>query len=178
MSEDDSADLRELLEKQRVYECLLRYTRGMDRLDRDLTLSAYHDDAMEDHGAVVAPFHQFVDRVLEVHRRDDIATQHYLTNFSCEIDGAVAHAESYMFCYMVRRDGPDLCAFGRMVDRLEKRGGRWGIVDRVSIKEGAAEFSRFEGKGFYDILPHSLARRSRDRDDPSYRRPLAVARRT
>ena len=48
-------DVQELIDRQRIYECLLRYTRGMDRLDRELVLSAYHDDAVEDHGPVVSP---------------------------------------------------------------------------------------------------------------------------
>ncbi|MBW8783872.1 MAG: nuclear transport factor 2 family protein [Novosphingobium sp.] len=173
---DDETELRQLLEKQRIWECLLRYTRGMDRLDRELTLSAYHDGAMEDHGAVIAPYDQFVDRVLEVHRRDDVATQHYMTNFWCEVDGDAAHAETYMFCYMVKPVAPDICAFGRTVDRLEKRDGRWGIVDRVSIKEGITHFEQVEAGGFFAMKPQSLAQAARDRSDASYRRPVIVAR--
>ena len=32
----------ELMDRQRIWECMLRYARGMDRLDVDLVLSAYH----------------------------------------------------------------------------------------------------------------------------------------
>jgi hypothetical protein len=31
----------------------MRYSRGIDRLDRDMLLSAYHPDAIDDHGMFV-----------------------------------------------------------------------------------------------------------------------------
>ena len=37
--------LQELLDKQDITECLARFSRGMDRSDRECYLSAFHDDA-------------------------------------------------------------------------------------------------------------------------------------
>jgi hypothetical protein len=74
------ADVQELIDRQRIWECLLRYTRGMDRLDRDLVLSAYHPNAMEDHGAFMASCETFADQVLAFHRAEEILTQHIMSN--------------------------------------------------------------------------------------------------
>jgi hypothetical protein len=170
------ADVRELIDRQRIWECLLRYTRGMDRLDRDLALSAYHPDAMEDHGGFIAPCAVFVDQVLGFHREREIATQHILSNHQCEIDGDVAHAETYVGCYSVGANGKDSYGFGRFIDRLEKRDGRWALVDRVCTHEGMADLVRNQAEANFAPLPQSLSRQTRDRSDPVYRRPLRIAR--
>lgn len=172
---DNNADIHELIDRQRIWECLLRYTRGMDRLDRDLVLSAYHPDAMEDHGAFLAPCEIFADQVLAFHRDKQLLTQHIMTNHSCEIDGDVAHAETYVSCYAVDPDGKDSFSLGRFIDRLEKRNGRWGIVDRVSLNEGSADLTRSAG-AHPAKQPKSIAHSRRDRSDPCYRRPLRVNR--
>jgi hypothetical protein len=173
---DDSPELRELLDRQRIWECLLRYSRGMDRLDRELALSAYHPGAVEDHGAVISTCEEFVDRVLEFHRTREQLTQHILTNHSCEIDGDIAHTETYAHCFIVFPDGRNRISFGRFVDRLEKRDGRWGIVSRVSMPEGAIEVPRFDDRAGMANDPKTLSHPARDPSDPSYLRPLPLTR--
>jgi hypothetical protein len=168
------ADVQELIDRQRIWECLLRYTRGMDRLDRELVLSAYHPDGKEDHGAFIAPAEVFVDRVLAVHREQEQATQHIMTNHNCEIAGDVAHAETYVACYILDREGKGSYSLGRFCDRLEKRDGRWGIVDRVSIRTGATDFPDNGFSSGHVLKPESLGHSTRDRNDPSYIRPLKV----
>jgi hypothetical protein len=170
------ADLQEMLDHQRILECLLRYCRGMDRLDLQLTLSAYHPGAIEDHGARIAPCEEFVPQVLEYHRVGELRTQHIITNHLCEIEGETAHAESYVHCFSVLPSGRNRLSFGRFVDRLEKRGGRWGIVSRVSLPEGAIDAASFDDRAGMMDLPGTLARPSRDRTDPSYLRPLPTTR--
>lgn len=173
---DGDADAQELIDRQRIWECLLRYTRGMDRLDRDLVMSAYHSDGMEDHGALIASCDKFADQVLAFHRNGEILTQHIMSNHWCEIEGDVAHAETYVSCYSVNRDGKGSYSLGRFIDRLEKRAGRWGIVDRVSVREGLTDFPRNDFVANFSAEPRSLARPTRDRTDPSYLRPLKISR--
>jgi hypothetical protein len=173
---DSDADIQELIDRQRIWECLLRYTRGMDRLDRDLALSAYHPGAMEDHGAFIAPYDVFTDQVLGFHRASETATQHIMSNHGCEIDGDVAHAETYVSCYSVTPEGPDSMSFGRFIDRLEKRGGRWGIVDRVCVREGSTDLAKNDFVSGFSVETRSLCRPMRDHSDPSYLRPLKVSR--
>ena len=169
---DSSADIQELIDRQRIWECLLRYTRGMDRLDRELVLSAYHPGGMEDHGAFMASCETFADQVFAFHRDQEILTQHIMSNHRCEIEGDVAHAETYVSCYAINRENKGSYSLGRFIDRLEKRDGRWGIVDRVSVREGSTYFPKNDFIANFSVLPGSLSRTARDRTDPSYVRPL------
>lgn len=174
--DNDKAALREILDRQQIWECLLRYARGMDRLDLELALSAYHPGAIEDHGAVIAPCETFVPQVIEFHRQAEKVTQHILSNHACEIDGDTAHCETYTRCFSVMQEGPSRLAFGRFVDRLERRDGRWGIVSRVSLPEGAIEVPAFDDRAGMIDLPGTLGLPRRDRNDPSYLRPLPIER--
>ena len=44
--------IQELLDKQALHEIAMRYTRAIDRPDRELLLSLYHDDAIDHHGTM------------------------------------------------------------------------------------------------------------------------------
>jgi hypothetical protein len=52
--------LQELLERQAILDCIHRHCRGVDRMDRQLTLSAYHPDAIDDRGAFIGNPDEFV----------------------------------------------------------------------------------------------------------------------
>ena len=43
--------LQELCDRAEILDCMHRYARGMDRLDRTLLRSAYHDGAIDDHAS-------------------------------------------------------------------------------------------------------------------------------
>jgi SnoaL-like domain len=172
---DDLGDLdvdalRGLLDRQSIVDCIHRYARGVDRGDEELVRSAYHPDAVEDHGAYIGELGGLVGFLGAAHRPFD-TYQRYVSNTTIDLDGDAAHAESYYFC-ILRRDDRDrlLANGGRYVDRLERRDGEWRIARRVVVMEweGAIE-------GGAPRFPFSVAP-SRDRDDVSYRRPLEVER--
>jgi hypothetical protein len=99
--------------------------------------------------------------------------QHHVTNQLVDLDGDVAHAESYFFANLVRPDQRIDLSGGRYLDRLEKRDGEWGIVDRITIVEWAATIPADQA----GWLPADLfTSSSHDKSDPSYRRPLKVTR--
>jgi hypothetical protein len=163
-------DIQELSDRTEILECMHRYTRGMDRLDRALVLSAYHDDAVDDHIGYSGPVEGFVDWAFEYHATQ-IRHQHYITNHSVEIDGDEAHTETYyLFIGTERTEGAPLTVFGgRYVDRLERREGRWAIVVRRCLVEWAtspASLLPVEGAGLGGTV-------ARDGSDASYDRPLA-----
>lgn len=93
---------------------------------------------------------------------------------ACEIDGDIAHADSYVIGIFLDKGSESARIIaGRYIDRLEKRNGRWAIVLRRATVE-----IPLEGKA---ILPNMNSLRgsgylegSRDRSDPSYRRPLTT----
>src|SRR3546814_13302101 len=87
--------VRELYDKQKIREVVTRYCRGVDRMDRDLFLSAYHPDAIDDHGFVVAGPEAFWAWVHHYHNTAQSKHQHIITNHHCELDGNIDHHETY-----------------------------------------------------------------------------------
>ncbi|MGH3892780.1 MAG: nuclear transport factor 2 family protein [Rhodococcus qingshengii] len=188
MDDGATAVLRELLDRQEIHDCLMRYSRGVDRLDPDLIRSAYHDDAIDDHGMFVGTRDEFVDWVIDMHSKTHILQQHCLFNHSCEIDGDVAHTETYyMFAGMNRTGEPLSVSGGRYIDRFERRQGCWAIAQRLCIRDWAPLSEQPDPDdpstltAIRNVLPSAVVdfmrtgpRSSRDRSDPSYRRPLQV----
>ena len=164
--------LQHLLDRQDILDCLVRFSRGMDRFDRDLFLSAFHSDAIIDAGEFVGGPEPLYRWASELHEQGQSATQHDLLNHSCEIDGDVAHAETYYLFIGRNRDDTNWLAGGRYIDRLERREGSW----KIALRCNAVEWS-----GMAPTLPipfadvpgvHANGAPSRSRGDPSYRRPL------
>ena len=60
-----------------------------------MLLSAYHPGAMDDHGAFVGTAEKFVDWAFAYHSKYQHGHKHYILNHRCELDGDVAHAETY-----------------------------------------------------------------------------------
>lgn len=171
MADDLAATMRELKDRQEILDCLLRYCRGVDRLDRDAVRSAYHDDAIDDHGEFVGDVEGFIDWAFAYHLRFQERTLHSISNHLCEIDGDTAHSETYWTFLAVNKHAPfQTTCSGRYIDRLERRDGRWGIVRRICVMNAlGAELDPQGQAGDVDFWPST-----RDRDDPAYMRPLDV----
>ncbi len=180
--------VQELYDRECIRDCVARYCRGVDRFDREMILSAFHPDAIDEHGKFVGNPQEFVDWALDQHSKAHLSHQHCMLNHRCEIDGDTAHAETYfMFVSMNRQGTPLTMGGGRYVDRFEKRNGVWAIANRVCLRDWAEldetpdmdDLSSFtstrkllspEMRAF---MNGGMAAR-RDRTDPSYQRPLQV----
>ena len=88
--------LERLADRADIIDCLHRYARGMDRLDRDLARSAYHEGAIDDHAGYVGDVEGFLDWSFAYHRTQ-FRHQHYVTNHHIELNGDEAHVESYFY---------------------------------------------------------------------------------
>ncbi len=187
--EEMEAKLTYLMDRQEIYDVIVRYCRGCDRLDRGMVLSAYHPDALDDHGSFVGPPDAFWDWVQNLHGTYQSATQHMIGNHHVEFDGDVAHCETYLSYSGMNTTGAPFSAIGgRYIDRMEKRGGKWAIAHRKYIVDWVApSINTIEGAktpegapNFDCIAPHEFAvaetgdQASRDTNDPFYQRPLAV----
>jgi hypothetical protein len=178
MDADRAARIDLLLHRQDILDCLTRFSRGMDRFDRALFLSAFHADAVIAAGDFVGGPVELYDWASALHAQGQVATQHDLLNHSCEIDGDSAHTETYYLFAGRNRDDSNWVAGGRYIDRLDLRDGAWRIAVRTTVIEWSglvptmpipfAEVADIDGNG----AP------SRDTADPSYRRPLVNRRRT
>ena len=158
-------ELQSLLDRQAILDCLNRYNRGVDRCDDELLLSAYHEDATECHGTFTGPPAEFA-RSIRPAQASWAGSQHHITNHLVEIEGDVAHAETY-FLVLSQRHGEDTTGLvgGRYLDRLERRDGEWRIALRVVVIDVAADAPT-------RAMPPWIAQPRQDRSDPSYQRPL------
>jgi hypothetical protein len=173
MSDPDfSARLERLLHRQEILDCLIRFSRGMDRFDRELFLSAFHPDAVIAAGDFVGGPAALYEWASDLHEQGQTSTQHQLLNHTCDLGGDVAHTETYYLFAARNRDETNWLAGGRYVDRLERRDGAW----RIALRCNAIEWS-----GTVPSLPIPFADvpdlnrngvSTRSRDDLSYRRPL------
>jgi hypothetical protein len=163
--------LQDITDRQAIQDCLLRYCRGVDRFDRDLVLSAYHPDAIDDHGTFVGPPDAFVEWAFAYHREHQVSQRHMIFNTTVDLEGDVAHTETYWQFFGENRVKPNILAFGRYLDRFERRDGRWAIAARVCVSECVNRIeevpipeSRRAGRDVHPV--------GRDRSDISYQRPL------
>jgi hypothetical protein len=160
-----------------IFDCVQRYARGMDRRDRALLRSAYHDDAVDDHVGFVGPVDDFIEWAFAYHSTQT-RYQHYLLNHTAEVNGNEAHTETYYLFVGTDRDPANHITLsgGRYVDRMERRDGRWAIVDRVCVVEWNAESANLITEEIIAMLT-DVRGATHDQNDPSYMRPL-VAQRT
>lgn len=171
MPDDLHAMIRELKDRQEILDCMHRYCRGVDRFDREAVRSAYHDDAIDDHGEYVGDVEGFIDWAFAYHTRHQLRTLHMISNHLCEIDGDTAHTETYWTFSSVNKEAPfQATTTGRYIDRLERRDGRWGIVRRICVINTLGAALDPEGKAGDALFAPS----SRDANDPAYMRPLEI----
>jgi hypothetical protein len=168
MDDLDIAAVRQLLDRQAIWDCLLDYTRGMDRMDPESVKAAYHEDAWDDHGMVVLPGQELAEYGVEYHRLRHRYSQHYLTNHKCEINGDKADAETYFLFFgsMLGEHTPSELLGGRYIDELERRDGQWKIANRLCLVEWTSSV--------IENPPRLDERSSRSREDASYVRPIKM----
>ena len=131
--------LRHLEDRQAIHDAILRYCRGVDRSEPDLILSAFHDDAIDNHFGVVLPFREAI-ATLKTARSGAppsiTASMHNICNVLIELDGDVARCESYLIVIVrIPKAGGDIdwLHAGRYVDRFERRNGEWRIAYRTVV---------------------------------------------
>ncbi|WP_019930693.1 nuclear transport factor 2 family protein [Nocardia sp. BMG111209] len=172
VTDDQLAKLTRLLDRQEIQDTLTRFSRGMDRFDRDLFLSAFHDDATIAAGDFVGSPVDLFTWASAMHEAGQYATHHNLLNLTVDIDGDTAHSELYYLFVGRNRDDSNWIAGGRYIDRLERRDGQW----RIALRTNAIEWS-----GLVPTMPipfadvpdiHVNGTPSRSTEDPSYARPL------
>lgn len=154
----------ELLDRQAIWDCMLRYARGVDRLDEDLIRSAYWPDARDAHGPVGGTVDEFLGRWIPQQGTRQVA-YHFLGNHLVRLEGAVADAETYFVSNAKPFDSDAMeMVGGRYLDRFERRGEEWRIATRAVILDWQCVTDAAE-------MAARLARAntgSRDTDDPSY----------
>lgn len=167
-------DVQYLMDRQQILDCIARHARGHDRHDVELLTAAYHEDGIDEHGYAINAGPKYAEWANAVHKAGSRLHTHNITTHVCEIDGDVAHCESYVLVLLLNNDekGARLIS-GRYVDRMERRDGAWKIALRrttvdvlltgdASILKAPLFVEQGYGKG------------ARDKSDVSYQRPLSL----
>jgi ketosteroid isomerase-like protein len=169
-------EVQYLRDRQDILDCINRYSRALDRHDRDMMLSVYHEDGIDEHGdpQVNTPG-DFFDWVNKVHEDNWTMHHHHVTVHNCDLQGDTAHCESYVIVSLSTKTEPQKVwiTSGRYIDRLEKRKGQWKIAYRTSVLEWS-----FEADGSLFTNPaysaYGFPMGTHDRSDRSYQRPLRL----
>jgi hypothetical protein len=175
MTDFDQQALADLLDRDAVHRCIIRWTRGMDRHDNDLIASCYHPDATDDHGEFVGLSSDFIPYATM--RHDSWKKhQHYILNNTIEVDGDTAHSEAYYFAVFERLDDAVTdFSVGRYLDRFERRNGEWRIAHRLTILDWIGELPGPD-EGTASPVLDQFIQGTWDRTDASYARPLVLDR--
>jgi hypothetical protein len=167
-------DVRYLMDRTGILDCISRHARGHDRHDVDLLTSAYHRDGVDEHGDAVNPGPKYAEWANNTHAETSRVHTHNITTHTCDIDGDTAHAESYVIVVLIGRDTKSAQFItGRYIDRLERQEGQWRIAVRRSTVEGMfIADARVLQSPFFTEKGYSTG--TRDRSDLSYQRPLTI----
>ncbi|MCB2046984.1 MAG: nuclear transport factor 2 family protein [Novosphingobium sp.] len=131
--------LDELAAREAIRQQLCNYGRGVDRRDRDLLRSVWHDDGTLDYSlpGVTTP-----DQLIEALWSTDVTTDvwlHPLTAIAIEVQGDRAASEAYVSARSYRSSSKtqvqETLIHARYLDGWSKRDGRWAIDHRKAITD-------------------------------------------
>ena len=131
-------DIQRLVSRQEIQEVLCNYCRGLDRMDKDLAYSVWHEDGTAlYHDMYEGTGRGFVDWVWEAHAAME-RHSHQITNSLMTIVGDKATSETYVTVVLWTKPDAagrqqEIIGRGRYLDTWSKRTGKWGIDHREHI---------------------------------------------
>ena len=167
----DGGTLAELLARQAITDALHRYCWGIDRGELGLVLSAFHEDARDNHsGTEQRATDRFRRTVVE---GGPMRTSHMLTNIHIQVQGNNAVSQAcFLASHQFEHQGEvwNWIINGRYLDRFACRDGDWRIVHRTVVYD----MERFESAGRRPIghpaepfFAHAI-HGEKSRSDPSF----------
>jgi ketosteroid isomerase-like protein len=175
VADTQASRIERMLARDEIHAVLARYARGVDRADGELLKSCYHPDAVEEHGGnYTGNAFEYVDGAVPRIRLMG-AMQHLLGSSHIEFDGDVAHVETYLWTFArfaSERGSTDTFTGGRLIDRFERRHGRWKIAHRRTVFDWNRDTPSSEGwcTGLFDPSKPGMHLGRKDRSDLSYDR--------
>ena len=134
--------IRTLIAKDEIRNVIMRYARGVDRLDEDLIRSCYHEDSTDDHGHWKGPGQDFAAFIVQSLKERSHHTTHSIANVLIEMhpdDPNKAQSEALSLAYLRRTNdsGIECLDFfsGRYIDIFENRNDEWRIAKRVIVHD-------------------------------------------
>lgn len=159
-------ELAEALDRIALQKLAWAYCHGIDRRDLKLVRSLYHDDAVDDHGAMFRGSPDEYVAWLPSMLANWQATSHVIANMNFLIAGDQAEGELVTMAWHRTADGRrDIIAHGRYLDRYLKRDGVWKFFRRSLVLDWSEECEVFTGEGRID---DGVEMGCAGQDDPVY----------
>ena len=160
------ATLIELREKHAIKDVLSRYCRGLDRMDKEMAYSVWHEGGTAlYHGMYEGSGHGFIDWVWEAHEGME-RHSHQIANSLIEINGNDARSEAYITVVLwtipdSEGNQTEIIGKGRYLDRWKKIDDVWAITHREYVYDMETMLPLHRGN------VGNISRR--DTNDPSFR---------
>ena len=130
--------LHKLASKQAIHDTLSRYCRGLDRMDKAMACSVWHDDGTAHYiDMFEGSGHGFVDWVWQAHEGME-RHSHQISNVLIEVEDNTAISEAYVT--VVLWTNPDnngqqqeIIGRSRYLARWSVRDQRWAIDHRTHV---------------------------------------------
>jgi len=161
MSDSLQHDVELLMAERAIKRVILAYSRAVDRYDFDALSDCYWPEGTDDHGSFKGLAGDFVEWNKGALGRFDM-TNHFLGNMFVEVDmeSGTAKAETYAVAYHRYNDAEgqltDMTAGLRYVDRFERRGGEWKILERVIAYSWRRTDPAIGASGFADTYVRAV----------------------
>lgn len=139
---DTDDELKALLERDKIRNCIVRLARGEDRRNAGLIKASFWPDATMDFGVFLGSFDEYLAWVVPGSPAIPV-TQHVLGQSLIELEGDSARVETHVTSYhrvTMGEEDRDTVISGRYLDRLEKRHGEWRIAERTMLYDWFQDF--------------------------------------
>ena len=166
-----SMSLQELIDREEVYDVIMRYTHYMDLVDIDNLMECFHEGADIGFPSDVyqGKGQGFVKEFLANEERNNFKdSMHMVGNMLIDLDGDVAYVESYMYAIVEssptnpRWGDKTLTFWGRYISRVEKRNDEWRLAEHRLLLDWQRDNTT---DGWYELPPER--RKKRDLTDPA-----------
>ena len=162
-------------DKQAIMEVYTRYSRAVDRVDKELLKTVFHPGGYEEHGGIYAGSSEgFVEFIIPVLAEMGNCT-HLIGNVFIDLQDDVAFCEAPAICFQRvfddNGDPYDAWLGVRYLDRMEKRDGEWRVARRKCVYDWNRDVTYQETwfKGLLGkIAKDGFILGRTDESDPSY----------
>ncbi len=137
-----ATDLRAMLDREAIRDCLARLARGEDRRDAAMITGCYWPESITDYGVFSGDFDAYLAWVVPGSEAIP-CTQHILGQSVILLDGDSARVETQVLSYHRIDMGEahrDTCIGGRYLDVMERREGAWRIAGRTMLYDWYQDF--------------------------------------
>jgi hypothetical protein len=155
----------DLIAKAAIRDVLSRYCRGLDRMDREMAYSVWHEGGTAHYiDSYDGSGRGFIDWVWQAHSAMQ-RHSHQITNVLIEVAGQAASSEAYVTAGLWTQPDADgaqseILVRARYLDRWSQRDGRWAIDQRLCVTDTTSVSALAAG--------NVSAESARDETDPSF----------